>query len=209
MAKRCSSNCCLGQGHCTWLFKEKNVDFGCVDMDDILRKRFDGLIKKNIRLFNLKLIGKKEKPFVIWEDYHLSTIVENELFSWELQMTIEVIESVIHMMMFMHPIIVEEDMRLSFIEFANTANLWLGSALGRFWVNSENDYCYECYLPEWFADNLRDLELQLFDKPFSHFKDCLTPLLQLKDGKWTVQESIKYLDELKELGYVNNSEYGL
>lgn len=69
-------------------------------MDDILRKRLDGLIKKNIRLFNLKLIGKKEKPFVIWEDYHLSTIVENELFSWELQMTIEIIESVIHMMMF-------------------------------------------------------------------------------------------------------------
>ena len=106
-------------------FKEKNVDFGCVDVDDILRKRLDGLIKKNIRLFNLKLISKKEKPFVAWEDYHLSTIVENELFSWELQMTIEVIESVIHMMMFMHPIIVEEDMRLSFIEFTNTENLWL------------------------------------------------------------------------------------
>lgn len=178
-------------------------------MDDISRKKLETLIKKNARLFNLKLVRNKEDPFVIWEDYHLSTVIENELFSWELQMTIGVTEGLIHMMMFMHPIIVEDDTRLGFIEFANAANLWLGSALGTFWVNNDNDYCYECYLPELFVDNLPELEQQLFDKPFSHFKDCLTPLLQLKDGKWTVQKSIKYLDELREEGYVDNSEYGL
>ena len=68
-------------------------------------------------------------------------------------MTIGITEKgFIYMMMFMHPIIVEDDTRLCFIEFANAANLWLGSALGRFWVNNENDYCYECYLPESFVD---------------------------------------------------------
>ena len=179
-------------------------------MNDISRKKLESLIKKNARLFDLKLVRKKENPFVVWEDYHLSTIVQNELFSWELQMTIGVNEKgLIHMMMFMHPIIVEDDTRLSFIEFANAANLWLGSALGRFWVNYENDYCYECYLPELFVDNLPELEQQLFDKPFSQFMDNLTPLIQLKDKKWNVQKAIKYLDELREEGYVDNSEYGL
>ena len=179
-------------------------------MNDISRKKLERLIKKDARLFNLKLVSKKENPFVVWEDYHLSTTVENELFSWGLQMTIEITEKgLIHMMMFMHPIIVEDDTRLYFIEFANAANLWLGSALGRFWVNNENDYCYECYLPELFVDNLLELEQQLFDKPFSHFKDCLTPLMQLKDGKWNVQKAIEYLDELREAGYIYNSEYGL
>ena len=41
-------------------------------MDDISRKKLETLIKKNARLFNLKLVRKKEDPFVIWEDYHLS-----------------------------------------------------------------------------------------------------------------------------------------
>lgn len=186
------------------------MDYTGTYMDDISRKKLESLVKKNVRLFNLKLLRKKENPFVVWEDYHLSIINENELFSWELQMTIGItINGLIHMMMFMPPIIVEYDMRLNFIEFANAANLWLGSALGRFWVNNENDYCYECYLPECLVDNLPELEQQLFDKPFSHFKDCLTPLMQLKDGKWIVQKSIKYLNELREVGYVDNSDYGL
>lgn len=45
-------------------------------MDDISRKKLETLIKKNARLFNLKLVRKKEDPFVIWEDYHLSAVIE-------------------------------------------------------------------------------------------------------------------------------------
>lgn len=173
-------------------------------------KKLEKLIYKNARLFNMTLASKKGNPFIIREDYHLSTVVENDLFSWELQMTIGITTNgLIHMMMFMHPVIVEDNTCANFIEFANAANLWLGSALGRFWVNNENDFCYECYLPDFFLNNLSELEQQLFDKPFSHFKDCLTPLLQLKEGKWTVQKSIKYLDELREVGYIENSDYGL
>ena len=125
-------------------------------------------------------------------------------------MTIGITEKgFIYMMMFMHPIIVEDDICLNFNEFANAANLWLGSALGRFWVNNDNDYCYELYLPELFMDNLTELEQQLFDKPFSHFKDSLSALLQLKERKWTATKAIQYLYELKEKGYADNSEYGL
>ena len=179
-------------------------------MNDISRKTLESLIKKNARLFNLELVSKKANPFVIREDYHLSTTVENELFSWGLQMTIGITpKGFIHMMMFMHPIIVEDDTRLNFIEFANAANLWLGSALGRFWVNSDNDYCYELYLPELFMDNLTELEQKLFDKPISHFKDSLSALLQLKERKWTATKAIQYLDELSEVGFIDNSEYGL
>ena len=146
-------------------FDSYDPDQRKLDMNDISQKKLERIVKKNVRLFNLKLVSKKENPFIVWEDYHLSTTVENELFSWGLQMTIGITEKVlIHMMMFMHPIIVEDDARLNFIEFANAANLWLGSALGRFWVN--NYYCYELYLTELFMDNLTELEKQLFDKPF-------------------------------------------
>lgn len=179
-------------------------------MDDVSRKKLEALIKKNARLFNLQLKKRKDNPFLLNEDYHLAARIENELFSWELQQTIGIQEKgPVHMMMFMHPIVVSDNNRLEFIEFANAANLWLGSSLGRFWVNCDNDFCYECYLPELFIDHPDELEQQLFDKPFSHFSDCLTSLMQLKDGKWPVQKAIQYIDELRTEGYVDNSEYGL
>ena len=179
-------------------------------MKDILRKQLDELIKKNVRLFNLQMKKKRDEPFLLCEEYHLSTGIENELFSWELQQTIGITENgKIHMMMFMHPIIVNDNNRREFIEFANAANMWLGASLGRFWVNYDNDFCYECYLPEFLINHLDELEQQLFDLPFSHFRDCLTPLMQLKDGKWTIEKAIQYLDELRTEGYVDNSSYGL
>lgn len=179
-------------------------------MKDIFRKQLDELIKKNVRLFNLQMKKKRDEPFLLSEEYHLSTGIENELFSWELQQTIGITENgKIHMMMFMHPIIVDDNNRREFIEFANAANLWLGSSLGRFWINQDNDFCYECHLPEFMIDHLDELEQQLFDKPFSHFRDILTPLIQLKDRKWTADKAIKYINELRTEGFIDNLEYGL
>lgn len=179
-------------------------------MNDVSKKNLEGLIKKNVRLFNLQMKRKRDNPFLVCEDYHLSTRIENELFVWELQQTIGITESgKIHMMMFMHPIVVSDNNREEFIEFANAANFWLGSSLGRFWINKDNDFCYECYLPELLIGYIDELEQQLFDKPFSHFKDCLTPLLQLKEGKWNAGKAIQYIDELRTNGVVDNSEYGL
>ncbi len=179
-------------------------------MNDITRKKLENLIEKNVRLFNLQLRKRTEEPFSIKEDYHLSTGIENEIFSWELQQTIAMEENgVIHMMMFVHPIIVNADNRHSLIEFANDMNQWLGLCLGKFWVNCDDDFCYECYLPELLVNHPDELELQLFDRPFSHFKDCLTPLMQLKDGKWSLDTALQFMHELFTEGYVDNSKYGL
>lgn len=170
------------------------------------------VIDKNAKLFNMKLIMRKDYPFVFSEaeDYNLTTVLSNELFSWELQMTIGITkEGLIHIMLFMHPVIIKEKNRLSFIQFANAANMWLGSEFGRFLVNNDNDYCYECFLSQQLLDNTTELERQLFDRPFSQFRDSLTPLMQLKTGEWTVDRAIEYLNELKEKGYVYNSEYGI
>ena len=181
-------------------------------MDSKSRQQLDALVKKNVRLFNMQLLTKRENPFLLRNDevYHLITLIENELFSWELQQTIGITDdNKIHMMMFMHPIIIKDDNCGEFIEFANAANIWLGSSLGRFWVNNDNDFCYECYLPELLIDHLDELEQQLFDKPFSHFRDCLTPLLQLKEKKWNADKAILYLDQLRNEGFIDNAEYGL
>ena len=181
-------------------------------MDRKSRQQLDALVKKNVRLFNMQLLTKRENPILLrnGEVYHLTTVIENELYSWELQQTIDITDDgKIYMMMFMHPIIINADNRIEFIEFANFANMWLGSSLGRFWVNKDNDFCYECYLPELLIDHLDELEQQLFDKPFSHFRDCLTPLLQLKEKKWNADKAILYLDQLRNEGFIDNAEYGL
>lgn len=177
---------------------------------DILRRKLDDLIRKNTKLFSMKLTRKTENPFVLREDYHLSTTVANELFSWGLQMTVGIAgKNLIHMMMFLDPIVVDDTTRPAFIQFANATNMRLGAALGRFCVNEDNDFYYECCLPGFFGDNLRDLERQLFDIPFSHFRTCLNPLMQLKDGKWDADIAISYYDELRDAGVIDNSNYGL
>lgn len=177
---------------------------------DTLRTKLDGLIRKNAKLFSMKLTRKMENPFVLQEDYHLSTPVVNELFSWGLQMTVSIAgKNRVHLMMFLDPIVVDDTTRSAFIQFANAANMRLGAALGKFCVNEDNDFYYECYLPGFFVDNLRELEQQLFDIPFSHFQTCLTPLMQLKDGKWDADIAISYYDELWDAGVIDNSKYGL
>ena len=85
------------------------------------------VIDKNAKLLNMKLLKRKDYPFALSEaeDYQLTTVLSNELFSWELQMTIGITkEGLIHMMLFMHPVIIKEKNRLSFIQFANAANMW-------------------------------------------------------------------------------------
>lgn len=69
------------------------------------------VIDKNAKLFNMKLIRRKDYPFVFSEaeDYNLTTVLSNELFSWELQMTIGITkEGLIHIMLFMYPVIIKE-----------------------------------------------------------------------------------------------------
>lgn len=178
-------------------------------MKTIQKEKLRKIILKNARLFQMTIKDKKD-GYCMREDFHLSTLIENEIFNWELQITIDcAIEGRIHMMMFLHPIVITMETKLAYIEFANEANLYLASAMGRFLVNDDNDYCYECFLPEILLDDEKELENQLFDKPFSHFKDCLSPLMKMKDGEWNAEYAIEYLSELRENGYVDNREYGL
>ena len=157
------------------------------------KEKLRKILMKNARLFNMKINVKKYGYFMN-EDFHLFTLIENETFSWELQITIDcATEGRIHLMMFLHPVVITTKTKSAYIEFANAANIYLASAMGRFWVNDDNDYCYECFLPEFLLEYERELENQLFDKPFAHFRDCLSPLMKMKDGEWNAEYAIKYL----------------
>ena len=61
----------------------------------------------------------------------------------------------------------------------------MASAMGRFWVNDDNDYCYECYLPEFLLEHEKELENQLFDKPFAHFSRLFNTTY--KNEKWRME----------------------
>lgn len=179
-------------------------------MKSIEKEKLRKILMKNARLFQMTIKDKKDGYFMK-EDFHLFTLIENEIFSWELQITIDcATEGRIHSMMFLHPVVITTTTKSTYIEFANVANLYLASAMGRFWVNDDNDFCYECYLPEsLLLENEKELENQLFDKPFAHFRDCLSPLMKMKDGEWNAEYAIKYLTELREKGYVDNQVYNL
>ena len=179
-------------------------------MTSLQRKKLTSIIKANAKLFQIKLKDKQDGYFM-QEDFNLITFIENELFSWELQMTIDCkTKGLIHTMAFLHPVVITQTTRSAYIEFANEANMYLGSAMGRFWVNDDNDYCYESFLPIFLLDGKeKELEQQLFDKPFAHFRDCLTPLMKLKEGEWDSRYAIQFLTELREQGYVDNREYNL
>lgn len=179
-------------------------------MTSLQRKKLTNIITANAKLFQIKLKAKQDGYFMK-EDFNLITFLENELFSWELQITIDcATEGRIHLMAFLHPVVITPTTKSSYIEFANAANLYLASEMGRFWVNDDNDYCYECYLPQFLLDeHEKELEQQLFDKPFAHFRDCLTPLIKMKDGEWDSQYAIQFLTELRQQGYVDNREYNL
>ncbi|MDO5126949.1 MAG: hypothetical protein Q4D54_04285 [Eubacteriales bacterium] len=177
-------------------------------MKSATKEKLRKILMKNARLFNMKIKTKKDGYFLN-EDFHLFTLIENEIFSWELQMTIDfATEGRIHLMMFLHPVIITTITKPAYIKFANAANLYLSSAMGRFWVN-DDDFCYEASLPEFLLEYEKELEDQLFDKPFAHFRDCLSPLMKMKNGEWNAEYAIKYLTELRENGYVDNQEYNL
>lgn len=173
------------------------------------KEKLRKVVLYNARVFQMK-IQEKRDGYLMNEDWHLFTFIENEIFSWELQITIDTAtEGRIYLMMFLHPAVIKDTTKSEYIEFANTANLYLASAMGRFLVNEDNDFCYECYLPELLLEDEKELENQLFDIPFAHFKDCLTPLMKMKDGEWNAEYAIKYLTELKGNGYIDNQEYNL
>ena len=179
-------------------------------MDKINIQMLRKVLNKNARLFQLKMIDKKRDLYFMKEDYHFFTVIENEVFRWELQIAIDVSsKGLIHSMVFLHPVVITDETKSSYIEFANAANLYLGSAMGRFWVNDENDFCYESYLPEFLMENEKELEQQLFDIPFAHFRDCLSPLMKMRNREWEDDKAKEYLHQLRDEGYVNNEEYGL
>ena len=71
------------------------------------------------------------------------------------------------------------------------------------------DYEHQIEILKLQFQQQKELENQLFDKPFAHFRDCLSPLMKMKDGEWNAEYAIKYLTELREKGYVDNQEYNL
>lgn len=179
-------------------------------LDKLQIEKLRNVLRKNASLFQLKMLDKKKDLYLMKEDFHFFTLIENEVVSWELQIAIDTeVQGLIHSMVFLHPVIITEETKTNYIQFSNVANFYLGSAMGRFWVNEDNDYCYEAYLPELLLDYEKELERQLFDVPFAHFRDCLTPLIQMKDGAWGSDKAIDYLNRLRNDGYIDNEEYGL
>lgn len=148
------------------------------------------------------------------EDWHLFLEMRSPIVSsLLLQMTIAVEDEAVQMLLFPSPAIIDSRNTNQFIQLSNTANRYLyrGSALGRFWVDVDNrDFAYELILKEILPEcHAAETENQLFDVPYAHFKDLHIPLVMLAENVWKADMAIRYLTELREKGYVDNSVYDL
>ena len=77
---------------------------------------------KNARLFQMTIKDKKD-GYCMKEDFHLFTLIENEIFSWQLQITIDcAIEERIHLMMFLHPVVITMTTKSAYIEWHGYIN---------------------------------------------------------------------------------------
>lgn len=151
---------------------------------------------------------------ILREDWHLFLEMRSPIVSsLLLQMTIFVEDEAVRMLLFPSPAIIDSRNTNQFIQLANTANhyLYRGSALGRFWVDVDSrDFAYELILKEiLFGCHAAESENQLFDVPYAHFKDLHIPLVMLAENAWKADMGIRYLTELREKGYADNSVYGL
>lgn len=151
---------------------------------------------------------------ILREDWHLFLEMRSPIVpSLLLQMTIYVEDEALRMLFFPSPAIIDSRNMNQFILLSNAANryLYMGSALGRFWVDVENrDFTYELILgKELIEHHAAEIEKQLFDAPYSHFKDLHIPLLMRAENVWKTDVAIRYLTELREKGYVGNSVYSV
>ncbi|MCM1181026.1 MAG: hypothetical protein NC347_12265 [Clostridium sp.] len=180
--------------------------------------KLNEIITRKSNDFGLKIMKPEHSGKVVSilrEDWHLFLEMHNPIVSpLPLQMTIYIEDEVVRMLLFPSPAIIDSRSMNQFIQLTNTANryLYMGSALGRFWVDVENcDLAYELILKEELLELSRatEIENQLFDIPYAHFNDLHIPLLMLAGNVWKADMAISYLKELRENGYVDNSVYGL
>lgn len=166
------------------------------------------------------LFAKKENTSKViqmypeaWHMYHVLVNEHNLVPPLEIQGTIEIYEEqqMIRLLWFIHPIMVNERNMNSCISFANEVNRELGRG-GHFWVDSEYyDFAYEQMFDEkvveLFGEDL--LEKYMFEMPLNQYRDIHIPLMMLLSEQWEADKAIRFLKELREDGFVENSRYEL
>lgn len=170
---------------------------------------------KEFNFENMRMNNTDNVISILKEDWHIFSILQHPLVApLELQtsLTIEKSNS-LRLLCFPHPVMISSDTLPQFIRLCNEANsqLYAGTALGRFWCDEVHyDFVYEVILKEDIIESCpEEISKQLFDVPYYHFKDLHIPLTMLANRTWKSDVAIKYLQELRKNGYVDNSDYGL
>lgn len=148
------------------------------------------------------------------EEFHLFIELDSPVVPpLPLQMSIQVEEDAVRSLMFPSPRLLTEQTAERFLSLSNEANreLYRGAALGRFWVDIENlDFAYELILKESiFESNTEEIAAQLFDVPLAHFRDLHIPLVMQAGGIWDCDTALRYFQQLRREGYVENRDFGL
>lgn len=187
-------------------------------MQNKILNQLNTLVKKCERKYGYRSYEfKTSKVIKLYEeDYHLLLTIEDDStgFSLELQMSILVEESGINAVLFPSPRVVTSHNKERFFKFINSANRYLHRSwsLGRFYIDDEFlDLAYEIALPLEVVNkcSAETLEEQIFLIPLLHYQDMLSSITMLKEERWESELAIRYLEELRNNGYIDNEEYGI
>lgn len=128
-----------------------------------------------------------------------------------LQISIRDERDILRALLFPSPRILTEQTVNPSLYLANEANreLYRGAAAGRFWVDMESlDFAYELILKEsTLKSNAEEVAAQLFDIPLAHFHDLHIPLVMLAGGTWDHDTALRYFQQLRTDGQVDNRDY--
>jgi len=156
--------------------------------------------------FELLISENKENVISFSRDnYHLFL----NLKYISLQMSIKIEENSIFCLIFLDPILVNNQNKGEFITFINHVN-WLTIGFGHFYVDANNDIAYAIRIPEYMILNhIDEVRAEIFEIPKHFYTDIQIPLSKLATGDWDALIAIQYVDELYNNGCVCDKDYGI
>mgnify|MGYP002512856009 CR=1 FL=1 len=86
---------------------------------------------------------------------------------------------------------------------------WIEEAVDSI-LNQNMDFAYEIVLTKEMIEKCEAEAARLFfDVPYSSYQDFHIPLSMLKKGVWRSDTAIQYIRELRNKGFVDNSDYDI
>lgn len=115
--------------------------------------------------------------------------------NYGLQMTFNYYESYCDILIFIDPVVLNEEHYIETLQTINYINNW-AKAFGRFYLDEHNDIAYSLRIPYSLLEQMSDKALEEIDTGIKYYEDVFLTLIDVAKGKATYQECRDFIDEM-------------